>query len=111
MADKDVVRYLADKKALVDKALKRYFADTNPLFEVMYYSADGGKRIRPVLAIAGFESCGGKDVKVLLPIACGLELIHTYSLIHDDLPSMDNAKSLAMTLKYLGQKNFGGTNG
>ncbi len=90
MVDIDIVKYLAEKKVLVDKALKNYFANANSLFEMMNYSVDGGKRIRPILAIASFESSGGKDMNILLPVACGLELIHTYSLIHDDLPSMDN---------------------
>ncbi len=90
MAEIDIVKYLAEKKALVDDELKKYFDNVNPLFKIMHYSVDGGKRIRPILAIASFEANGGKDMNVILPIACGLELIHTYSLIHDDLPSMDN---------------------
>jgi geranylgeranyl diphosphate synthase type II len=49
----------------------------------------GGKRIRPILALASYEACGG-DPKNILPQASALELIHTYSLIHDDLPAMDN---------------------
>ncbi len=87
---KDIANYLEKKKALVDNALTRYFENENPLFKMMYYSVGGGKRIRPILAITSFEATGGKDVDKILPIACGLELIHTYSLIHDDLPSMDN---------------------
>ncbi|MEO0094897.1 MAG: polyprenyl synthetase family protein [candidate division WOR-3 bacterium] len=82
--------YLAEKKNLVDTALKKYFGDNNPFFDIMYYSLDQGKRIRPILAIASYEANGGKDINVIMPIACGLELIHTYSLIHDDLPAMDN---------------------
>jgi len=87
---KDIISYLKEKKTLIDSALRHYFDNKNPLFEIMYYSVDGGKRIRPILAIASFEASGGKDMNIILPIACGLELIHTYSLIHDDLPSMDN---------------------
>jgi geranylgeranyl diphosphate synthase type II len=49
----------------------------------------GGKRLRPILAMAGAEAAGGRAVDAL-PLSCSLELIHTYSLIHDDLPSMDN---------------------
>ena len=49
----------------------------------------GGKRIRPILALASYEACGGNP-KDIVPYATALELIHTYSLIHDDLPSMDN---------------------
>jgi len=90
MGNNEITKYLAEKKKIVDSAIKKYFADFNPLFETMYYSVDGGKRIRPILAIASFESCGGKNIETILPIACGLELIHTYSLIHDDLPAMDN---------------------
>ncbi len=87
---KDIVRYLKEKKTLVDNTLRKYFDDINPFFQIMYYSVDSGKRIRPILTIASFEASGGKDVNAILPIACGIELIHTYSLIHDDLPSMDN---------------------
>jgi len=60
------------------------------LEESMIYSLiGGGKRIRPVLAVAAAKATGG-DVESILPAACALELIHTYSLIHDDLPAMDN---------------------
>jgi len=86
----NINEYLAAKKQIVDEALKKYFSDRNPFFEIMYYSLDRGKRIRPILAIASYEANGGKDINEIIPIACGLELIHTYSLIHDDLPAMDN---------------------
>ena len=86
----DITDYLQTKKKLVDAALLRFFSDRNSFFDVMYYSVDGGKRIRPILALACYESCGGSDTDEILPVACGLELIHTYSLIHDDLPAMDN---------------------
>lgn len=60
------------------------------LYDSMRYSLTaGGKRIRPVLLLAACEFCG-YDVKLALPYACAIEYIHTYSLIHDDLPSMDN---------------------
>ena len=49
----------------------------------------GGKRIRPILCLAASESCGGGRREVL-PVACALEMIHTFSLIHDDLPAMDD---------------------
>ncbi|MBI2058761.1 MAG: polyprenyl synthetase family protein [Nitrospirae bacterium] len=66
-------------------------ADLSRLFEAMRYSVfAGGKRLRPILAIAACEAVKGKAEKAL-PVACAIELIHTYSLIHDDLPSMDNA--------------------
>jgi len=86
----NINEYLAAKKQIVDEALKKYFSDRNPFFEIMYYSLDRGKRIRPILAIASYEANGGKDINEIISIACGLELIHTYSLIHDDLPAMDN---------------------
>ncbi|MBO4384167.1 MAG: polyprenyl synthetase family protein [Clostridia bacterium] len=60
------------------------------LREAMYYSLEaGGKRIRPCLALAVCEMLGG-DAASALPLACGIEMIHTYSLIHDDMPGMDN---------------------
>ncbi len=86
----DIRNFLKERKRLVDDAIKKYFSDANPFFEVMYYSTEGGKRIRPILAITSYEANRGTDFEHILPIACGLELIHTYSLIHDDLPSMDN---------------------
>ena len=62
----------------------------SPLWEAMSYSLEaGGKRIRPALLLAACETAGG-DTAAALPFACALEMIHTYSLIHDDLPAMDN---------------------
>lgn len=55
-----------------------------------YCVASGGKRFRPLLCLGGCEAAGG-DVRQALPAACAIELIHTYSLVHDDLPAMDNA--------------------
>lgn len=87
----NIKEYLSEKKRMVDVALAGYFKDrSNQLYDIMYYSLDQGKRIRPTLAITGYEACGGRNINDVMPIACGLELIHTYSLIHDDLPSMDN---------------------
>lgn len=86
----DIKYYLSEKKTLVDRALRGFFPDENPLFKVMFYSLETGKRIRPILALTSYEACGGTRIEEIMPIACGLELIHTYSLIHDDLPSMDN---------------------
>jgi len=61
------------------------------LHGAMRYSVmAGGKRIRPVLALAAYEACGGGDTDAVLPAAAALELFHTYSLIHDDLPAMDD---------------------
>ena len=62
----------------------------SPLWEAMSYSLEaGGKRIRPALLLAACEMAGGESAAAL-PFACALEMIHTYSLIHDDLPAMDN---------------------
>ena len=89
----DIKAYLNEKRELIDSYLKTYFtAPSSPsvLHEAMKYSLfAGGKRIRPILALASFEACGG-DAKKIIPQAAALELIHTYSLIHDDLPAMDN---------------------
>jgi geranylgeranyl diphosphate synthase, type II len=86
--------YLAKRKEAVDEALKNLFpAPQGPaadVVEAMAYSLfAGGKRLRPILCMAGAEAVGGNERSVL-PVACALELIHTYSLIHDDLPVMDN---------------------
>ncbi|MEL1135192.1 polyprenyl synthetase family protein [Desulfitobacterium sp. THU1] len=74
----------------VDSHLLQLFSGNGILSESMNYSlAAGGKRIRPVLALAAAKAVGG-DEESILPAACALELIHTYSLIHDDLPAMDD---------------------
>ena len=77
----------------VNEALKYCFVehcDQGELLEAMRYSLlAGGKRIRPVLLLKFCEACGG-SVEAALPAACGIEMLHTYSLIHDDLPLMDN---------------------
>ncbi len=90
----NIKSYLASKRELVDRkldSLLKYSPKSiTPLEESIRYSAlSGGKRLRPILMIAANEAFGGKDEKVL-PIACALEMIHTYSLIHDDLPCMDD---------------------
>ncbi len=92
--DIDLKSYLETRCILVDRTLERYLPPehTHPedLSKAMRYSVfSGGKRFRPILCIASFECCGGKGDAVL-PVACALELIHTYSLIHDDLPCMDD---------------------
>ncbi|MDE6580823.1 MAG: polyprenyl synthetase family protein [Ruminiclostridium sp.] len=81
-------------KDLVDKALDKYMDFPNlkqgRLFEAMRYSLKaGGKRIRPVLALEFAKICGGEQESAL-PAACAIEMMHTFSLIHDDLPCMDN---------------------
>ncbi|MGE5841829.1 MAG: polyprenyl synthetase family protein [Deltaproteobacteria bacterium] len=90
----DLKDYLRDKRVLVDRALKTVFPEPEgpsaDLVRAMTYSLfAGGKRLRPILCIAGAEAVG-KEPRTVLAFACGLELIHTYSLIHDDLPAMDN---------------------
>jgi len=88
-----IATYLKEKRELVDSYLESYFSIPSEPFvlhEAMRYSLfAGGKRIRPILALASYEACGGNP-KDIVPYATALELIHTYSLIHDDLPSMDN---------------------
>ncbi|HUL20104.1 MAG TPA: farnesyl diphosphate synthase [Thermodesulfobacteriota bacterium] len=90
----DIQRYLQEKKEEVDAALERYLPRreelTSNLHKAMQHSLfAGGKRIRPILSIASFEAVGGTGERIL-PFACALEMIHTYSLIHDDLPAIDN---------------------
>ena len=89
----DLKKYLTDKREAVDSFFHCYFNEQrrpSVLQEAMLYSLfAGGKRIRPVLALASYEACGG-DPAEIVPYAATLELIHTYSLIHDDLPAMDN---------------------
>jgi geranylgeranyl diphosphate synthase, type II len=90
----DLKRYLAARQKEVDRALDRFLprASVAPatIHKAMRYSLfAGGKRLRPILCLAAAEACGGKFAAAL-PHACAVECIHTYSLIHDDLPSMDN---------------------
>jgi len=90
----DIKTYLSRKRESVDEALERYFPKSmesqSTLHKAIRYSLfAGGKRIRPILSIAAFEAVGAKG-EGILPFACGLEMIHTYSLIHDDLPAIDN---------------------
>jgi geranylgeranyl diphosphate synthase type II len=90
----DLKSYLHEKKTIVDKALGAYFPEpegpASEVIKAMKYSLfAGGKRLRPILCLAGTGVVGGTETNSL-PIACALELIHTYSLIHDDLPIMDD---------------------
>ncbi len=89
----DHQKRLTDDQALIESALKACFADREPmsnLYDSMTYSLlAGGKRIRPVLTLEVCRMCGG-DPALALPFACAVEMIHTYSLIHDDLPCMDD---------------------
>jgi geranylgeranyl diphosphate synthase type II len=89
----DLSGYLKNKTQQVNVALEEIFHDSQssePIVAAMKYSLmAGGKRIRPTLCLAAAEAAGGKP-QVALPAACALEMVHTYSLIHDDLPAMDN---------------------
>jgi geranylgeranyl diphosphate synthase, type II len=86
--------YLASRAKSVDAGLDRFLppATRKPatIHKAMRYSLfAGGKRLRPILCLAAAEACEGK-IGAALPLACAVECIHTYSLIHDDLPAMDN---------------------
>jgi geranylgeranyl diphosphate synthase type II len=86
--------FLASSTASVNAALDRFLPSetTKPatIHKAMRYSLfAGGKRMRPALVLAAAQACGGKDSGAM-PLACAVECIHTYSLIHDDLPAMDN---------------------
>ncbi len=94
MQDFDLKAYLTERKQWVDNALEHYFPTPSGLgkrvLEAARYSLfAGGKRLRPILCLAAAEVVGSSP-QTVLPIACALEMIHTYSLIHDDLPAMDN---------------------
>lgn len=90
----NVAAYFKDKAAKVDHWLGRLLPEDTEvpetIHQAMRYSVfAGGKRLRPILAVATGEIFGADD-RELMPVACSLEMIHTYSLIHDDLPAMDN---------------------
>jgi geranylgeranyl diphosphate synthase type II len=88
-----IKEYLKEKQSIVNSFLGSYTSrpfEPSRLHESVKYSLlAGGKRIRPILCLTSYEACGG-DGNDILPQASAIELIHTYSLIHDDLPSMDN---------------------
>lgn len=90
----DLKDYLKAQQVTVDSALDSFLpkARTRPgtIHEAMRYSIfAGGKRLRPILTLAAAEACGGEP-EAALPPACAVEIMHTYSLVHDDLPSMDD---------------------
>ena len=90
----DLKSYLSQRQAIINKALKQTLpaarSAPGPIHQAMRYSVLGdGKRIRPILVLAGCEAVGGK-LSLALPSACAVELIHAYSLVHDDLPAMDD---------------------
>ena len=90
----EIERYLRERAAIVERALADAVVErgvpAGRLFEAMRYSLlAGGKRLRPVLALAACEAVGG-GLEAAMGFACAIEMIHTYSLIHDDLPCMDD---------------------
>ncbi|NJO79676.1 MAG: polyprenyl synthetase family protein [Cyanobacteria bacterium RM1_2_2] len=88
----DLKHYLKERQTLVEAALEQSIAVVYPekIYESMRYSLlAGGKRLRPILCLATCELVGG-TIEMAMPTACALEMIHTMSLIHDDLPAMDN---------------------
>jgi len=86
-----VRRYLAGRRKLVERALAARFPPRGSTLRraIRYSLLGGGKRLRPILALAAGEVAGA-PVRTVLPFACALELVHTYSLVHDDLPAMDD---------------------
>ena len=93
-ADFDLEGYLQSQAAVVDRALDSYFqkypSTAQTIFRAMRYGVfPGGKRIRPILTLAAGELFGAPQ-NHLLPFACAVEIIHAYSLVHDDLPALDN---------------------
>ncbi len=88
----DINSYLRNQSDNVSKRLDVLLSenmDTSVLNAMKYSVSNGGKRIRPILAIEFAKVCGG-NIDVALDFGCAVEMIHTYSLIHDDLPCMDN---------------------
>ena len=90
----DLQHFLVTRTDAVNAALDKFLPSekTKPatIHKAMRYSLfAGGKRMRPALVLAAAEACGGKD-EAAMPLACAVECIHTYSLVHDDLPGMDN---------------------
>lgn len=90
----DIKQFISEHAARVDEELKRLFPtewQINPILQssIHYSLTAGGKRLRPVLLFAAVKALQG-DIEHAIPVACAIEMIHTYSLIHDDLPAMDN---------------------
>lgn len=94
MTQSELAEYLQMQRTAIDRALEQslkvYRGQTQAIFRAMRYGLfPGGKRIRPILTLAAGEMFGAKQ-KDLLPFACAVEMIHAYSIIHDDLPAMDD---------------------
>ncbi len=93
-APPELAQFLDDARATIDRELERRLApparDPGRLAAAMHYAATGpGKRLRPALVLAAAEACGGSRASAL-PAACALEMLHAYTLVHDDLPAMDD---------------------
>ena len=94
----DLDQYLAQKRGQVEQALERTLPaardpdeDPGRLVEAMRYAVFGsGKRLRPILTLAAYDACGGKEQEIAERAGCAIELVHCYSLVHDDLPAMDD---------------------
>jgi geranylgeranyl diphosphate synthase, type II len=94
VTDSELADYVSQRRMAIDRALERslklYPGQTQSIIRAMRYGLfPGGKRIRPILTLAAGEMFGGKQ-KELLPFACAVEMIHAYSIIHDDLPALDD---------------------
>ncbi|WP_326908224.1 polyprenyl synthetase family protein [Sedimentibacter sp. MB31-C6] len=90
----DFKQWFEEKSMIINNSLNEIFkTEENPqmiVYEAMNYSLlSGGKRLRPVLLLGAYEIFN-EEIKLAMPFACAMEMIHTYSLIHDDLPAMDN---------------------
>lgn len=95
MTQKTLRRHLADDRRIIDRELNRWLQPVpgvpRLLSQAMCYATLGsGKRLRPILALESFRATGGSDERWVLPFCCGIEMIHAFSLAHDDLPAMDN---------------------
>lgn len=91
----NIQNYLTDWKKKIDEKLIEFLPSENTypqtLSKAMRYTVlAGGKRIRPILLITSYRLCGGENLDRIFPIACAFEFIHSYSLIHDDLPAIDS---------------------
>jgi len=91
---RDVKTHLLKRKRLINSHLPSFLPKSGKFTKLLYNAAkyslmSGGKRVRPILTLAACEAVSGKYMKAL-PVACAIEMIHTYTLIHDDLPAMDN---------------------
>jgi geranylgeranyl diphosphate synthase type II len=92
----DIENFLTERRKTVNDALEQIVAPGNTFppsihKAVRYSLLDGGKRIRPILTLSAYELVAG-DYSKIVPFSCGIEMVHTYSLIHDDLPAMDNSE-------------------